>query len=34
MDPTCLNYLLTDQERRQFEEDGYFIVKDVLPRGR
>ncbi|MEE2992671.1 MAG: phytanoyl-CoA dioxygenase family protein [Gemmatimonadota bacterium] len=32
MDPTCLNYLLTDQERRQFEEDGYFIVKDVLPR--
>ena len=32
MDPTCLNYILTDQERRQFEEDGYFVVKEALPR--
>ena len=31
MDPTCLEHSLTEQERQQFEEDGYFIVKDVLP---
>ena len=31
MDSTCLQYTLTEEERRQFEEDGYFIVRDVLP---
>ena len=31
MNPACLAYCLTPEERRQFEEDGYFIVEDVLP---
>ncbi|MEE3257825.1 MAG: phytanoyl-CoA dioxygenase family protein [Candidatus Latescibacterota bacterium] len=31
MDATCLEYALTEEERRQFEEDGYLIVRDVLP---
>ena len=31
MDATCLQYTLTEEERRQFEEDGFFIVRDVLP---
>ncbi len=30
MDPTCLDHLLTDEESRKFEEDGYFILPDVL----
>ena len=33
MDATCLQYTLTEEERRQFEEDGFFIVRDVLPSG-
>ena len=32
MDSTCLQYTLTEEERRQFAEDGFFIVRDVLPR--
>ena len=31
MDATCLQYTLTEEERRQFEGDGFFIVRDVLP---
>ena len=31
MDATCLQYTLTEEERRQFEEDGFFVVRDVLP---
>ena len=31
MDATCLQYTLTEEERRQFAEDGFFIVRDVLP---
>ena len=31
MDPTCLNYCLTEEERRTFDEKGFFIVEDVLP---
>ena len=31
MDPRSLDYLLTDDERQQFEEDGYFIMEDALP---
>ena len=30
MDPDCLRYCLTDSERTQFEEDGFFIVPDAL----
>ena len=30
MDPTCLNHLLTEQEALQFEEDGYFVLPEVL----
>ena len=31
MDSTCLQHTLTEEERRQFAEDGFFIVRDVLP---
>ncbi len=31
MDPSCLAYSLTDEERRFFDEQGYFVVKNVLP---
>ncbi|MBI4551656.1 MAG: phytanoyl-CoA dioxygenase family protein [Candidatus Latescibacteria bacterium] len=31
MDPSCLVHRLTDEERRQFEETGLLIIKDVLP---
>ena len=31
MDSKCLNYRLTDDERNQFEENGYFLVKNALP---
>ena len=31
MDPACLEYCLTDQERDEFEQNGFFIVEDVLP---
>ena len=31
MDPSSLAYRLTDEERRLFDEQGYFIVKNVLP---
>ena len=31
MDVSCLDYALTEEERHQFEEDGYLIVRDVLP---
>ena len=31
MDSTCLQYRLTEEESRQFAEDGFFIVRDVLP---
>ena len=31
MDPSCLAYSLTDEERKLFDEQGYFIVKNVLP---
>ena len=30
MDDACLDYRLTADERRQFEEQGYLIVTDVL----
>jgi ectoine hydroxylase-related dioxygenase (phytanoyl-CoA dioxygenase family) len=30
MDPSCLQYLLTDEERRQFQEEGFLIRADAL----
>lgn len=29
-DPSCLQYCLTDAERRQFNDHGYLIVQDAL----
>ncbi len=31
MDTSCLEYCLTEQERREFEEKGFFIVENALP---
>ena len=31
MDASCLDHLLTDEENRLFQEDGYFVVHNVLP---
>lgn len=31
MDPSCLAYRLTDEERRRFDDQGFFIVESVLP---
>ena len=31
MDSTCLQHTLTEEERRQFEEDGLFVVRNALP---
>lgn len=30
MDPSCLEYQLTDKERKQFEEEGYFYVENAI----
>jgi hypothetical protein len=31
MDSACLEYVLTNDERREFEENGFFIIEDALP---
>lgn len=31
MDPSCLQYCITEEEYRQFEQNGFFIIEDVLP---
>jgi ectoine hydroxylase len=31
MDPTCLDYTLTEEETLKFKQDGYLIVENVLP---
>ncbi len=31
MHASCLEYSLTDKERAEFEETGYFIVEEALP---
>ncbi len=31
LDPTCLQYALTEEERETFEREGYLIVEDALP---
>jgi phytanoyl-CoA dioxygenase PhyH len=33
MDTACLEYCLTEEERGEFERNGYFVVEDVLPPG-
>jgi ectoine hydroxylase len=33
IDPSCLQYRLTDAERRHFDEQGYLIVEDALSPG-
>src|SRR5262245_51757104 len=30
MNPSCLQYALTETEKRQFEEQGFIIVEDAL----
>ncbi|MBC8138233.1 MAG: phytanoyl-CoA dioxygenase family protein [Fibrella sp.] len=34
MNPDCLRYRLTDDERRTFDETGYLVLEDVLPPAR
>ena len=31
MDAECLQYLLTEEERTQFERDGFIVVDNALP---
>lgn len=31
MDAACLEYCLTEQERREFDQNGFFIVEEALP---
>ena len=31
MDAACLDHRLTDAERRSFDAEGYFVVRDALP---
>ena len=31
MDTACLEHQLTENERREFEQNGYFVVEDALP---
>ena len=31
MDASCLDYALTEAERREFEHNGFMVVRDVLP---
>ncbi len=31
MDTACLDYCLTEQERGEFEQNGFLIVPDALP---
>ena len=31
MDTACLEHRLTDDERRHFDENGFLIVRNVLP---
>ena len=30
MDPSCLQYCMTDAQRDHFEQQGYLIVEDAL----
>jgi ectoine hydroxylase-related dioxygenase (phytanoyl-CoA dioxygenase family) len=31
MNPDCLNHLLSEEERRQFETEGYLVLEDAIP---
>jgi ectoine hydroxylase len=31
MDRACLEYCLTEEERREFDRNGFFVVEDALP---
>lgn len=31
MDTNCLNYCLTENERLEFEKNGFFVVEDAIP---
>ena len=31
MDPSCLQYALTDAEREAFNRDGFLVVEDAMP---
>ena len=31
MNPLCLEHCLTETEKQQFEDDGFFVVKDAIP---
>ena len=31
MDPLCLEHCLTETEKQQFEDNGYFVVEDAIP---
>ena len=31
MDISCLEHRLTDEERRTFDEEGYFVIPDDVP---
>ena len=31
MDPLCLEHCLTNEEKQQFEDNGFFIVEDAIP---
>jgi hypothetical protein len=30
MDRSCLDHRLTDEERQQFQRDGYFVIEKAL----
>ena len=32
MDESCLAHRLTDEEREQFDEQGFLVVRGVVPR--
>ena len=31
MDPLCLEHCITESEKQQFEDNGYFVVEDAVP---
>ena len=31
MDRSCLDYLMTAEDRQRFERDGYFVIEDAIP---
>lgn len=31
MNRSCLDHRLTDEERQQFQRDGYFVIEEDVP---